>query len=101
MGNSNSKTNDSESESNNSESKSNDSESKSNDSKPPKNNNMSTNYYKYLNIDQNADRDTIKKACREMRFKYHPDTRAKDINVIDADEMIKKLNDACAILLDK
>lgn len=61
---------------------------------------MSTNYYKFLNINQDADRDTIRKACRDMRLKYHPDTRAKDIDNTKADEQIRKLNVVCATLQD-
>ena len=43
------------------------------------------NYYNVLNVDENADEGTIKKAYRKLQMKYHPDKggdpeKAKEIN---------------------
>lgn len=36
--------------------------------------NATKNYYKILNISENASQDDIKKAFRNLAKKYHPDT---------------------------
>lgn len=54
-------------------------------------------YYKILNIDKNADTQSIKRAYRKLAMKYHPDVNKQK----DAEEKFKDLTEAYAILSDK
>ena len=51
-------------------------------------------YYKILDIDKNASKDTIKKAFRKLSLKYHPDKPTGDA------EKFKKINEAYQTLSD-
>jgi len=51
---------------------------------------MNKNYYKILDIDQNASKEEIKKAYYKMALKYHPD-KNKDS---DAEEKFKEITEA-------
>ena len=54
-------------------------------------------YYEILEISQNADKTTIKKAYRAMAKKYHPDKNAGDA---DAEHKFKLCNEAYQCLSD-
>src|SRR3989304_9154460 len=53
-------------------------------------------YYEVLGIDRNATEEKIKKAFRELAFKYHPDRNRND----GAEEKFKELNEAYEVLSD-
>jgi molecular chaperone DnaJ len=53
-------------------------------------------YYQLLRIEKSASRDEIKKAYRALALQYHPDINPDE----DAEEHIKKLNSAYAVLSD-
>ncbi|AOR23471.1 J domain-containing protein [Clostridium taeniosporum] len=53
------------------------------------------NYYKILGISENANKDEIKKAFRNLAKKYHPD---KNKDNADAIEMFQQINEAYEIL---
>ncbi|UCD83016.1 MAG: J domain-containing protein, partial [Desulfobacterales bacterium] len=55
----------------------------------------SSDYYKILQVDQNATASQIKESYRRLAFKYHPD-RNKE-NPAAAEEM-KRINEAYAVL---
>ena len=54
-------------------------------------------YYKILNIDKNADTQSIKRAYRKLAMKYHPDVNKQR----DAEEKFKDLTEAYAVLSDE
>ena len=54
-------------------------------------------YYEILEVSQNADKATIKKAYRKMAKKYHPDKNAGDK---EAEHMFKLVNEAYQCLSD-
>ncbi len=54
------------------------------------------NYYEILNVDINADTDTIRKAYRKLIKIHHPDLNADDRQ--KAEEITKQLNEAYAVL---
>ncbi len=54
-------------------------------------------YYEILEVSQNADKATIKKAYRDMAKKYHPDKNAGDA---DAERRFKLCNEAYQCLSD-
>lgn len=56
------------------------------------------NYYDDLGVDKNASAEEIKKAYRNLAFKYHPD-RNPDDKV--AEEKFKAINEAYAVLSDE
>jgi len=58
--------------------------------------NAPVDYYKLLNIDAAATQADIKKAYRALALRYHPDINADE----GAEEHIKKLNHAYAVLSD-
>ena len=59
-------------------------------------------YYHILGIQQNATESDIKKAWRELSFKYHPDkhVNASDSQKKENDKKIKELNEAYETLKD-
>lgn len=52
-------------------------------------------YYQILGVDRDADAKRIKDAYRDRAFKYHPDRNA---STADSAEMMKRLNEAYAVL---
>ena len=54
--------------------------------------------YKELGVDKNASADEIKKAYRNLAFKYHPDRNEGDAA---AEDKFKKINAAYAVLGDE
>ena len=58
------------------------------------------NYYKILEVDKNASEEIIEKAYRTLAKRYHPDLQ-NEINKTEAEEKIKKINEAYSILSDK
>jgi len=53
-------------------------------------------YYKVLQVDEEADREVIEAAFRRLARKYHPDTNRSD----DAEETMKLLTRAYTVLSD-
>ena len=63
---------------------------------------MNTEYYDILNVDKNANQDTIKKSWRKLCIKYHPDKVANE-NIEtreNAEKRIKDINEAYSVLSD-
>ncbi|TQR29538.1 molecular chaperone DnaJ [Campylobacter sp. MIT 99-7217] len=56
---------------------------------------MEIDYYELLEISQNADKETIKKAYRKLALKYHPDRNQGDK---EAEAKFKLINEAYEIL---
>lgn len=56
------------------------------------------NPYKVLEINESADKDTIRKAYRKLARKYHPDSNPGNKA---AEEKFKEINDAYTILSDE
>lgn len=56
---------------------------------------MELSYYEILEISQNSDKETIKKAYRKMALKYHPDRNQGDKQ---AEEKFKLVNEAYEVL---
>ncbi len=54
-------------------------------------------YYATLGVQRNATEDEIKKAYRNLAFKYHPDRNSGDKS---AEEKFKKINEAYSVLGD-
>lgn len=54
-------------------------------------------YYEVLGIDRSADQDAIKKAYRQLAFKYHPDRNPDDP---DAEDKFKEASEAYDVLQD-
>lgn len=59
---------------------------------------MAQDYYDILGIPRSADADTIKKAYRQLAFKYHPD---KNPGNKDAEDKFKMLAEAYDVLSDQ
>ncbi len=57
-----------------------------------------TNYYKILGLNKNASEEDIKKSYRKLAMKYHPDQTKGDKS---AEENLKKISEAYAVLSDK
>ena len=55
-------------------------------------------YYQALEVDRNADGETIKKSYRKLAMKYHPDRNAGDK---EAEEKFKYINEAYDVLKDE
>lgn len=58
---------------------------------------MELSYYEILEISQNADKDTIKKAYRKLALKYHPDRNQGNK---EAEDKFKLINEAYEVLSD-
>lgn len=58
---------------------------------------MDFEYYEILEINRNADNETIKKAYRKLALKYHPDRNQGDK---EAEEKFKQINEAYQVLSD-
>lgn len=56
------------------------------------------NYYDILGVNKNATADEIKKAYRNLAFKYHPDRNQGNA---DAEEKFKKISAAYDVLGDE
>ncbi|MCX2682496.1 molecular chaperone DnaJ [Campylobacter sp. MIT 21-1685] len=59
---------------------------------------MELSYYEILEITQNADKDTIKKAYRKLALQYHPDRNQGNK---EAENKFKLINEAYEILSDE
>ncbi|EOD4830899.1 molecular chaperone DnaJ [Campylobacter upsaliensis] len=58
---------------------------------------MEISYYEILEITQNADKESIKKAYRKLALKYHPDRNQGDK---EAEDKFKLINEAYEVLSD-
>ena len=56
------------------------------------------NYYKILGVDENADKETIKKAYRKLAKEFHPD---KHRGNKQAEEKFKEISEAYSVLRDE
>lgn len=56
-------------------------------------------YYDWLEVSPRASKEVIEKAYKALVIKYHPDLQ--DNNKADAEEMLKKINEAYDVLSDK
>ena len=56
------------------------------------------NYYDILEVDENADSKSIKKAYKKLAKKYHPDLNPE--NVESSEEHFKKIIEAYHVLID-
>ena len=59
---------------------------------------MSVNYYEILEIDKDADSESIKKAYKKLAKKFHPDLNPDDIEL--SEEKFKEINEAYHVLID-
>ena len=56
------------------------------------------NYYEILEIDNDADSKSIKKAYKKLAKKFHPDLNPDDIEL--SEEKFKEINEAYHVLID-
>ena len=56
------------------------------------------NYYEILEIDNDADSESIKKAYKKLAKKFHPDLNPDDIEL--SEEKFKEINEAYHVLID-
>ncbi|MGB7033153.1 MAG: DnaJ domain-containing protein, partial [Syntrophobacteria bacterium] len=54
-------------------------------------------YYKILEVDQDASEEQIRKGYRRLAFKYHPDRNPGDLS---AEERFKEIAEAYGVLTD-
>ncbi len=54
-------------------------------------------YYEVLGIDRKVDQEAIKRACRDLAMKCHPDRNSEDAQVV---EWMKGINETYALLGD-
>ena len=66
--------------------------------KSPKKKRIEIDYYDILEVSPKASIEVIEKAYRVLAMKYHPDTAPENMSSIEAEEMMKKLNEAYEIL---
>ena len=59
---------------------------------------MSVNYYEILEIDKDADSESIKKAYKKLAKKFHPDLNPDNIEL--SEEKFKEINEAYHVLID-
>jgi preprotein translocase subunit Sec63 len=55
-------------------------------------------YYDILEVSSKASIEVIEKAYRVLAKKYHPDTASETMSRMEAEEMMKKLNEAYDVL---
>ena len=55
-------------------------------------------YYEILEIDNDADSESIKKAYKKLAKKFHPDLNPDDIEL--SEEKFKEINEAYHVLID-
>jgi len=55
-------------------------------------------YYDILEVSQKASIEVIEKAYRVLAKRYHPDTAAENMSRMEAEEMMKRLNEAYEVL---
>ena len=56
------------------------------------------NYYEILEIDNDADSESIKKAYKKLAKKFHPDLNPDNIEL--SEEKFKEINEAYHVLID-
>lgn len=56
------------------------------------------NYYKILEVEEDADSKTIKKAYKRLAKQFHPDLNPDDVD--SSEEKFKKINEAYHVLID-
>ena len=56
------------------------------------------NYYEILEIEEDADSESIKKAYKKLAKKFHPDLNPDDIE--SSEERFKQINEAYHVLID-
>ena len=57
------------------------------------------NYYEILEIDNDADSESIKKAYKKLAKKFHPDLNPDNIEL--SEEKFKQINEAYHVLIDE
>ena len=57
------------------------------------------NYYEILEVEEDADSESIKKAYKRLAKKFHPDLNPEDIKY--SEEQFKKINEAYHVLIDR
>ncbi|RZD38173.1 MAG: hypothetical protein CXT75_02615 [Methanobacteriota archaeon] len=59
---------------------------------------MLVNYYEILEVEEDADSESIKKAYKKLAKRFHPDLNPNDVE--SAEEKFKKINEAYHVLID-
>ncbi|CAG8521141.1 2275_t:CDS:2 [Ambispora leptoticha] len=62
---------------------------------------MGKDYYKILEVDKNADDETLKKAYKKLALKWHPDRHKNDSDKEIAEKKFKEISEAFEVLSDK